>query len=115
MDDESAINCMAALSHALRVRIFRFLIARGPGGARAGEICEAIEMAATTASFHFKELHRAGLIRATREGRFIRYAVHIDTVRRLFSFLLDDCCGARPERCGSFITRLSKQLQRFDV
>jgi DNA-binding transcriptional ArsR family regulator len=114
MNDESAIGCMAALSHSMRMRIFRFLMSKGPSGANAGEICDALEIAATTASFHFKELHRSGLVRATREGRFIRYAVQIETVRQLFSHLLSDCCEGHPERCGSFIEHLTKQLQRFD-
>jgi ArsR family transcriptional regulator, arsenate/arsenite/antimonite-responsive transcriptional repressor len=114
MEEESAIACMAALSHGMRLKIFRFLIAKGPSGARAGEISDAVEVGATTASFHFKELYRSGLIVASREGRFIRYAVHIETVRRLFSYVLSDCCDGNPKRCGSFIEQLGKELERFD-
>lgn len=115
MDEESAIDCMAALSHGMRLKIFRFLIAKGPNGARAGEISDAVEVGATTASFHFKELYRADLIQATREGRFIRYAVRIDIVRQLFSYMLADCCDGNPKRSGSFIEQLGTQLQRFDT
>lgn len=115
MDDQAAIVCMGALSHGQRMRIFRHLMTEGPNGARAGEISDALEIGATTASFHFKELSRAGLIRATREGRFIRYAVHIETVRQLFGYLLADCCGGRPKRRASFIDRLATQLGRFEA
>jgi ArsR family transcriptional regulator, arsenate/arsenite/antimonite-responsive transcriptional repressor len=112
MDDESAIGCMAALSHTLRMKIFRFLMSKGPNGAHAGEISEAVDVGATTASFHFKELHRAGLIIATREGRFIRYSIRMETVRGLFSYLLTSG-EDRPKKSVPLIEQLAKQLERF--
>ena len=111
MDDEAAVLCMAALAHEVRMRMFRFLIERGPFGAVAGEIGTAVDTSKTAASFHFKELQRSGLIRSTREGRNVRYAIHIEQVRKLFSHLL---AGASTEKGGTFITNLTKQLKRFE-
>ena len=51
-------------------------------------------------SFHLKELDRAGLVTATRAGRYIRYAVRIEGMRQLLAYLTEDCCQGRPELCG---------------
>lgn len=67
----------------------------------AGDIAAAVGMSATSASFHLKELDRAGLIYATRQGRFVRYALHVEGMRRLLDYLTDDCCQGRPELCGA--------------
>ena len=45
-------------------------------------------------------LEKAGLIRATRQGRFIRYAVDVEGMRELLTYLTEDCCQGRPELCG---------------
>ena len=114
MDDEAAVQCTAALAHEVRMRMFRHLMELGPSGAVAGEIVAALHTSKTGASFHFKELQRAGLIRSTREGRNIRYAIHIEQVRKLFSHLLARCCSGKPKQCGNFIDDLTKQLKRFE-
>ena len=45
----------------------------------AGEIADAVGCDADSRiSFHLKELDRAGLIHATRDGRYVRYAVHVE-------------------------------------
>jgi ArsR family transcriptional regulator len=100
MNETQAVTTLAALAHPQRLRIFRLLVRQGPGGLPAGEIAEAVAATPTAASFHLKELDRAGLIYATRDGRFIRYALHVDAMRRLLTFLTDDCCKGRPELCG---------------
>ena len=100
MDQKSASIALAALAHEKRLEIFRLLVPLGPNGLSAGEIAAAIEISATSTSFHLKELDRAGLLTATRAGRYIRYAIHIDGIRSLLGFLTEDCCGGRPELCG---------------
>ena len=37
---------------------------------------------------------------ATRDGRYIRYAVHVDGMRKLLTYLTEDCCQGQPELCG---------------
>jgi ArsR family transcriptional regulator len=103
MDLRTAASALAALGHEQRLGIFRLLVVRGPSGMPAGEIAEAVGASPTAASFHLKELDRAGLIRATRDGRYIRYAVHVEGMRRLLDYLTEDCCQGRPELCGRAI------------
>jgi DNA-binding transcriptional ArsR family regulator len=101
MNSKDAVLRLAALAHEQRLAIFRLLVKEGPSGLPAGEIAEAVGATSTAASFHLKELDRAGLIHATRDGRYIRYAVHFDGMRQLLTFLTEDCCQGQPELCGS--------------
>ncbi|MDX2257298.1 MAG: helix-turn-helix transcriptional regulator [Hyphomicrobiaceae bacterium] len=103
MDETIAVRSLAALANAHRLAIFRTLIQAGPSGLAAGEIAEAVGVGATTLSFHMKELDHAGLIRSWRVGRSIRSAVEVESVRRLFGFLIEDCCQGRPELCGALV------------
>ncbi|MTD96338.1 metalloregulator ArsR/SmtB family transcription factor [Hyphomicrobium sp. xq] len=100
MDENQAVTSLAALAHPLRLRIFRLLVVEGPNGLAASEIAEAVGATATGASFHLKELDHAGLIRGTRDGRYIRYAIHVEGMRQLLTYLTEDCCHGRPELCG---------------
>ena len=59
--------------------------------------------------YPLKELERAGLLIATRQGRFIRYAVHINAMRQLLTYLTEDCCQGQPELCGGIFQK-SKTL-----
>jgi DNA-binding transcriptional ArsR family regulator len=112
MTNESAISMLAALAQDHRLRIFRLVVQRGPNGLPAGEIADGIGLSATGTSFHLKELVRAGLLRATRDGRFIRYAVQVDAVRGLLSFLTEECCAGRPELCGEVFTSTKALCQQ---
>jgi ArsR family transcriptional regulator, arsenate/arsenite/antimonite-responsive transcriptional repressor len=100
MEIENAVSALAALAHPHRLTVFRLLVKMGTDGLPAGEISQQVGMSATAASFHLKELDRAGLICGSRDGRHIRYAVHVEGMRRLMAFLTEDCCQARPEICG---------------
>jgi len=100
MDEKQIVAALAALAQEHRLRIFRLLVAEGPSGMPAGEIAHRIGIGATNMSFHLKELDRAGLLRATRQGRFIRYAIHVDGMRELLTYLTEQCCQGRPELCG---------------
>ncbi|MGD9668051.1 MAG: ArsR/SmtB family transcription factor [Hyphomicrobiaceae bacterium] len=100
MDNETAIRSLAALAQEHRLAIFRRLVAAGEAGQTAGQLAEGIGIAAQGLSFHVKELERAGLVSAAREGRFIRYRLVVPAMRELLTFLTEDCCGGRPELCG---------------
>lgn len=106
MDDRTATLSLAALAQEHRLRIFRLLVREGPSGMAAGDIGGKIGISPTSTSFHLKELERAGLLRATRDGRFIRYAVHVERMRDLLAFLTEDCCQGRPEICGGIFVRM---------
>jgi ArsR family transcriptional regulator len=108
MDEVGIVRALAALAQEHRLRIFRLLVKRGPSGMPAGDIAEALGIGATNLSFHLKELDRAGLLRATREGRYIRYAVDVDGMRKLLTYLTEECCQGRPDLCGDAFTAPSK-------
>jgi ArsR family transcriptional regulator len=103
MKDQAAIEMLGALAQEHRIRIFRLLVKAGPSGMPSSDIAEKIGISPTSASFHLKELDRTGLLVATRQGRFIRYAIHVETMRRLLTYLTEDCCQGQPELCGSAI------------
>ena len=101
MNKKQAVTSLSALAHEQRLGIFRLLVRKGPSGLPAGEIATAVGASPTAASFHLKELERAGLIRSTRQGRSIVYALHVDAVRRLLTYLTEDCCQGNPEMCAA--------------
>src|SRR5258706_14667930 len=103
MNEERVVASLSALAAGNRLRIFRLLVKRGPSGLPAGEIADRVGMSATNASFHLKELDRAGLLRATRQGRFVRYAIDVEGMRQLLTYLAEDCCQGRPELCGAVV------------
>ncbi len=110
MQEPQAVTALSALAHQHRLRIFRLLVLAGPSGVAAGTISERIGISPTSTSFHLKELDRAGLVTATRQGRFIRYAVHVEGMRRLLAYLTEDCCQGRPELCGGAIAATRKAV-----
>jgi ArsR family transcriptional regulator, arsenate/arsenite/antimonite-responsive transcriptional repressor len=105
MKSTQAVASLAALAHQHRLAIFRLLVKQGPSGVPAGDIAGNVGISATNVSFHLKELERAGLLRATRQGRHVLYAVHVEGMRKLLTYLTEDCCQGRPELCGdAFVT-----------
>lgn len=101
MQDEAAITMLGALAQEHRIKIFRLLVWAGPSGLPSSDIADAVGISPTSASFHLKELDRTGLLVSTRQGRFIRYAVHVDGMRRLLNYLTEDCCQGNPDLCGA--------------
>lgn len=94
------IRRLTALAQETRLAIYRLLVPAGEGGLPAGVIAERLGVSPATLSFHLKELERAGLLQARREGRSIYYAADYDGMRDLLSFLAEDCCQGRPELCA---------------
>lgn len=105
MNSADAVASLAALAHPQRLRIFRLLVREGTNGLAAYEIAEAVEASPTAASFHLKELDRAGLIFSTRMGRYVRYAIHVEGIRQLLNYLTENCCRGQPELCGSSLKK----------
>lgn len=100
MEQENAIQALAALAHESRLSVFRLLVTCGPSGLPAGEVAKHLGISPTALSFHLKELDRADLVTATRVGRFKRYAIKVEGMRALLDFLTRDCCAGSPELCG---------------
>jgi DNA-binding transcriptional ArsR family regulator len=105
METQDAVVSLAALAHEQRLKIFRLLVREGPSGLPATDIAEAVGASPTAASFHLKELDRAGLIHSTRDGRYVRYAVHFEGMRQLLTYLTEDCCQGYPQLCGTSVKK----------
>ena len=100
MTEEEAIVAFSALAHPLRMRVYRLLMEIGPDGLPAGEVAQRLDSPPSTLSPHLAQLERAGLVRTRRERQRIYYAVSVDGTRAVMNFLVEDCCGGRPELCG---------------
>ncbi|MBP2158996.1 MULTISPECIES: helix-turn-helix transcriptional regulator [Asticcacaulis] len=107
MDKKHALEALAALSQDTRLDVFRLLVQVGPEGMPAGEIGERLGVKQNTMSANLQVLSHAGLIRAEREGRSIRYFSDMDGLKGLLSYLLEDCCGGAPELCQPIISKLT--------
>lgn len=107
MEKNHALAALSALAHDMRIDVFRLLIKAGPGGMSAGEIAAALETRANTLSNNLTILAHAGLVRSVREGRSIRYFAELEGMRGLLSFLMEDCCGGRPELCRPVLDEIT--------
>ena len=100
MDSLVAVGALGALAHPGRLEVFRLLVQAGPDGVAAGEIARATGILANTLSTNLNILAGAGLVTSRREGRSIIYAAAYDRMRELLAFLMEDCCGGKPEICA---------------
>ena len=99
MESTDAALGFSALAQDTRLDLVRLLARHGPGGMAAGDLAGALEMPASTLSFHLNALARAGLVVSSRHGRQVIYAVRFAGLRALFGYLTETCCGGRPELC----------------
>jgi ArsR family transcriptional regulator len=94
---ERLATAFAALSNPQRLRMFIKLAStccgpvggseRTDGCCRASEVGAGLELAASTASHHLKELRQAGLMHVERHGRRIDCWASQEALQRLASFL----------------------------
>jgi ArsR family transcriptional regulator len=90
-----AVDSLAALAQETRLKIFRLLVRYVPGGLPAGAIARRLGLPGPTLSFHLDVLAASEMVQARKNGRSILYSAHLDSVNRLTSFLMEDCCGGR--------------------
>lgn len=91
----------AALGHPGRLAVFRLLMRFAPQGVRPTEIARALELRANTLSHHLADLEAAGLIASTRRGRSLFYAVRLERVAGLVSYLVEDAGRGRADLAAS--------------
>ena len=103
MDRKQSLAALAAIAQETRLDVFRLLVRAGTDGMLAGEIGDTLEVRQNTMSGNLQILLAAGLVRNTREGRAVRYFADMEGMRGLLSFLMEDCCGGRPELCQPVI------------
>jgi ArsR family transcriptional regulator, arsenate/arsenite/antimonite-responsive transcriptional repressor / arsenate reductase (thioredoxin) len=111
MEAKAAAQGFAALSQETRLGLMRLLATRGPSGMSAGDLAAAMQQAPSTLSFHLAALEQAGLVRSTRQGRHVIYAVRFAGLRSLFGFLTETCCNGRPELCGDLARLLPDDVE----
>ena len=107
MDKNDALSALAALSQSTRLDVFRLLVKAGDQGVLAGEVSDALEVRQNTMSANLSILTQSGLIRNERQGRSIRYFADMDGMSGLLDFLMEDCCGGRPELCRVFLDEIA--------
>jgi ArsR family transcriptional regulator, arsenate/arsenite/antimonite-responsive transcriptional repressor len=104
MESSQALAAFAALSQETRLAILRLLIRDGVEGVPAGEIASRLKVQPSTLSFHVAALERADLVTSRRVQRQILYAPNLEGIRGMVTFLLEDCCGGRPEICADIFS-----------
>ncbi len=88
---------LAILSHPQRMAVFRLLMRRCPDEVPAGEIGEALQLKASTASVYLSALTQVGLISQRRDRTRLLYAVNLDGAREVIADLFVDCCRGRAD------------------
>lgn len=96
LDEQAAVQALAALAQPLRLRVFRALVVAGPQGLTPGDLALQLDVANTTLSFHLKELMHAGLVEQERSGRNLIYCTAFERMNALIGFLTAHCCGGQP-------------------
>lgn len=92
---------LGALGHPMRLQIVRFVVKAGSEGASAGAIQSALDLPASTLSFHLKRLTHAGLLKARQASTFLYYSADYTALRELTDYLWEDCCkgGSKATCC----------------
>jgi len=92
MKIDDAAARLEALGNTTRLKIYRALIRAGHAGMPAGKLSEKLKVAASTMSYHLKELMMVGLVTQRREGKTLFCHAEYDTMRGLVDFLVAECC-----------------------
>ena len=100
METKQVIEALSALAQDTRLSIYRLLVQRGPAGLGAGAIAEALDIPASSLSFHLAHLSRAGLLTQRRESRSLIYAVDFTGMNALMGYLTENCCGGDAAACA---------------
>ncbi|MGA9009339.1 MAG: hypothetical protein WB495_21250, partial [Xanthobacteraceae bacterium] len=88
MDERLAVAVLAALAHAVRLRLWCILLPEGQLGLSAGSIAGMLDIAPSSLSFHLHQMTYAGVLMQRRSNRRIIYAVNTDVVDALRAFLV---------------------------
>lgn len=109
MDETATLACLAALSQPTRLKAFRLLVAHEPDGLAAGDVARLANVPQNTMSAHLATLAQCGLARSERRSRSVIYRADLTQFRSLIDFLLEDCCGGRPDICSPMLAGVETQ------
>lgn len=93
MDSPDVIRALGALAQEHRLAAYRRLVQAGDQGMPAGALATALEVPASSLSFHLAQLANAGLVSQRRRGRSIIYAADYAAMNALMGYLTENCCG----------------------
>ena len=85
-------DMLAAMGAEPRLRIVRLLLSAHPDGLVVGEIQAELDIAPSTLSHHLDKLKNEDLVRAVREGTYLRYTANAEALQALLTFLYAECC-----------------------
>lgn len=98
MNEEQVIKSLAALAHAVRLRVFRDLVVAGTEGRTPSALAEQLGVPSSALSFHLKELMNAGLVTQERVSRNLFYRAAYDEMNAVIRYLTENCCAGAD--CG---------------
>lgn len=96
MDERKIAAAFSALAQETRLLLLKELAKAGSEGLAAGKAAERLGVSASNLSFHLKELERAGLVAARRQGRTILYAADGTALGDVVKFMFENLQAARP-------------------
>jgi DNA-binding transcriptional ArsR family regulator len=90
------VTALGALAQEHRLALFRLLVQAGGDGMAAGALSTALDLPASSTSFHLAQLSHAGLVTQRRHGRSIIYTADYAAMGALMAYLTQNCCGGVP-------------------
>jgi DNA-binding transcriptional ArsR family regulator len=90
------VTALGALAQEHRLALFRLLVQAGADGMAAGALAAALDLPASSTSFHLTQLSHAGLVAQRRHGRSIIYTANYAAMGALMAYLTQNCCGGVP-------------------
>ncbi|HSV78216.1 MAG TPA: metalloregulator ArsR/SmtB family transcription factor [Ramlibacter sp.] len=92
MTESDVVKSLAALAQPVRLQVFRALVIAGRGGMTPSTMAEGLGIAASSLSFHLKELANAGLVTQERASRNLIYRAAFEHMNDLLGYLTQNCC-----------------------
>lgn len=96
MQGNDVVTALGALAQEHRLALFRLLVQAGGDGMAAGALSTALDLPASSTSFHLAQLSHAGLVTQRRHGRSIIYTADYAAMGALMAYLTQNCCGGVP-------------------
>lgn len=93
MDAQIVIRALGALAQEHRLAVFRLLVQAGADGLPAGALADALDVPASSMSFHLAQLANAGLVTQRRQSRSIIYTADYAAMNGLMAYLTENCCA----------------------